>query len=159
VLHDDRRIARNVRRHVSREQPRVEVIARADRHADHDAQRLAAVERGQVLLRGGGRRLRQQACRQRGGSKARFHFCPPVPRYLLVARLATGTHLSISLCTNAVSSAGLIIFVSTASCANCFFTCGSSKLAAITRLTFSAISAGRPAGADSAHHVVATRSA
>src|SRR5207237_2331878 len=72
--------------------------------------------------------------------------------FVSTTRRATGTHLSISPCTKRVTSAGLMRFVSTASCASCRRTCGSSKLAATAPFTFSAMSGGRPAGADKAHH-------
>ena len=55
VLHDDGRIAGNVRRHVARKQPGIDVVARADADADDEAQRLALEERGDVVLREGGR--------------------------------------------------------------------------------------------------------
>jgi hypothetical protein len=50
VLHDDARRAGNVRCHVAREQPRIDVVARADADADHDPQRLAAKESGSIIV-------------------------------------------------------------------------------------------------------------
>jgi hypothetical protein len=44
-----------MRGQMAREQPRIDVIARADADADHEPHRLASEEGGDVLLRDGGR--------------------------------------------------------------------------------------------------------
>ena len=51
VLHDHGRVAGNVLGDVARQRARVDVVARADADADHDAHGLAFVEGGDVLLR------------------------------------------------------------------------------------------------------------
>ena len=56
VLHDDARIAGNVFRQVAGQQPRVDVVARADADADDEPHHLALVEGGDVVLRRGGQR-------------------------------------------------------------------------------------------------------
>jgi hypothetical protein len=56
ILHDDGRLARNMRGQVARKQARIDVVARADADADHEPQRLAVEEGGDVfLLRAGAR--------------------------------------------------------------------------------------------------------
>jgi hypothetical protein len=50
ILHDDGRLARDMRRQVARKQPRIDVVARADADADHEPQRLAVEEGGDILF-------------------------------------------------------------------------------------------------------------
>jgi hypothetical protein len=51
VLHDHGRVAGNVGGEVPGDSARVDIVARADADADHDAHRFAAIEVGDILLR------------------------------------------------------------------------------------------------------------
>ena len=65
VLHDDAWIAGNVFRQIAGQQPRVDVVARADADADDQAHHLALVEGGDIVLRRSGQRRRAATTMQR----------------------------------------------------------------------------------------------
>jgi hypothetical protein len=72
ILHDDGRLARDMRRQVARKQPRIDVVARADADPDHEPQRLAVEEGGDIFLR----ERRATGDKRHGESKQRaFHCC------------------------------------------------------------------------------------
>ena len=61
-----------MRGQVARKQPRIDVVARADADADHESQRLAVEEGGDVLL---GKRRATGEQRHGEGEQSAFHCC------------------------------------------------------------------------------------